>query len=194
MFEFQLFDAAKLDDATVQTLHDRADNLAELQRGFSDACVRLVPPATSFSEWVRRHIEKRAVDMQSFFDAHFTPVDGKFVKTHTDSALARTVGDFEGKKNAPIPELTSVKGGWRSWLRRAAFCLREFVSCRELEEELHRSKLYEVFYADLTNAQSIDEPLDDIDNEMRDAIVRLVRAHIATCTFGANTSRNRQPR
>ena len=73
MFEFQLFDAAKLDDATVQTLHDRADNLAELQRGFSDACVRLVPPATSFSEWVRRHIEKRAVDMQSFFDAHFYP-------------------------------------------------------------------------------------------------------------------------
>ena len=31
----ELFDAAKLDDATVQTLHDRADNLAELQRGFS---------------------------------------------------------------------------------------------------------------------------------------------------------------
>ena len=60
----ELFDAAKLDDATVQTLHDRADNLAELQRGFSDACVRLlVPPATSFSECVRWHIEKRAVDM-----------------------------------------------------------------------------------------------------------------------------------
>ena len=47
--------------------------------------------------------------MQSFLDAHFTPVDGKFVKTHTDSALARIVGDFEGKKNALIPELTSVK-------------------------------------------------------------------------------------
>ena len=94
----------------------------------------------------------RNVLLQSFFDAHFTPVDGKFVKTHTDSALARTVGDFEGKKNALIPELTSVKkkkGRWRSWLRRATLCLREFVSCRELEEELHRSKLYEVFYADL---------------------------------------------
>ena len=137
----ELFDAAKLHDATVQTLHDRAENLAELQRGFSDACVPLMlPPATSFSEWVRRHIEKRAVDisfrdphaetsrsaamvvlrlrrwctfgeMQSSLDAHFTPVDGRFVKTHTDSAPAQIVGDFEGKKNALIPELTSVTKG-----------------------------------------------------------------------------------
>ena len=115
--------------------------------------------------------------MQAFFHEHFTPVDGKFVKTHTDSALARILGVFEGKKNALVPEPTSV--GWRSWLRRAAFCLREFVSCGKLEEELHRSELCEVSYADLTNAQSIDEPLDDLDDEMREAIVRLVRAHVA---------------
>ena len=62
--------------------------------------------------------------MQSFLDAHLTPVDGKFVKTHTDSALARTVGDFKRKKNALIPELTSVKrrvGGAGCGERLSAF-------------------------------------------------------------------------
>ena len=67
----ELFDAAKRDDATVQTLLDRADNLAELQRVvFPDACVPLtVTPATSFAEWVRGHIEKLAADI-SFRDPH----------------------------------------------------------------------------------------------------------------------------
>ena len=37
----ELFDAAKLHDATVQTLHDRADDLAELHEGFQMPVSRL---------------------------------------------------------------------------------------------------------------------------------------------------------
>ena len=111
-------------------------------------------------------------------------------------------------------ELTSVTegvggAGCKEWLSD----FREFVSCRELKEELHRSELYEEFYAGLTNAQSIDEPLDDIDDEMRltnletteitaavhkwalqsrEAIVRLVRAHIATRAIGAKRGSTRR--
>ena len=65
-------------------------------------------------------------------------------------------------------------------MRRAAFCLREFISCRELKEELHRSELYEVFYADLTSHSRSTNFLDNLDDKMREALMRLVRAHIAT--------------
>ena len=63
------------------------------------------------------------------------------------------MGDFKGKKNA-LAELVAASG----------FLPSRVCLVPGLETELHRSELYEVFYADLTNAQSIDEPLDDLDD------------------------------
>ena len=195
----ELFDVAKRDDATVQTLLDEADNLAVLQRVvFPDARVPLaVAPAASFAEWVRERIEKLAAGisfrdphtrtsrsaamvalesrrlhtlgvLQPFLDAHCISLGEKSVKTHTDAARSRLESELKAEKTALMRELNSVAvgvGGSGCGERLSTF--REFLSCRELQEELDRPYLYREFYSDITNAQSIDEPLEEIDDESR---------------------------
>ena len=88
-------------------------------------------------------------------DAHFTPVDGRFVKRTPTQLLHESWATLKKRRTPSL--VTKGVGG-------AGCGLREFVSGRVLKEELHRSELYEVFYAGLTNAQSIDELLDDLDD------------------------------